>query len=191
MASTTPFNQLTGALQAYLAPKNEPEPAVNATPAGNWVLLGATDGDQAQENSGAATKHRDNDHTGPVKAVRPEEDVMFTFTVVGLTLENWARIIRAIGNLTSAAGPPATTKMPLKRGQVVTEYALLMRGAAMSPYGNYPGQFYCPRCYNDSEPKPTFGKGNRPGLDVALTALEDDTQSNDLDKMGWVRVQTS
>jgi len=189
MATTTPFNQLTGVLQFYLAPKIEPEPAVNATPAGNWVLIGPTDGDQVITHGGAATQFRDNDHTLPVKAVRPEEDIMLNFTVVALTLENYAKLIAAIGNLTTAAGPNST-KMPLMRGQTYAEYSLLLKGAAQSPYGIFPAQFYVPRCYQGSEPTPTWGKGNRPGLDCEFHVLADDTQSaNDIG--GWFRAQTS
>ncbi len=189
MATTTPFSQLTGALQIYLAPKIEAEPAVNATPAGNWVLIGATDGDQKVKHAGAVTWFRDNDHTAPVKGVRPEEDITFSFMIVGLTLENYSKMISSLGNLTTAAGPNST-KMPLKRDQTLSEYSLLIKGASASPYGNFPGQYYVPRCVQAGEPEPTFGKGNRPGLAVEFHPLEDDTQSVN-DKLGWFRVQTS
>ncbi len=189
MATTTPFNQLTGALQFYLAPKIEAEPLVNATPAGNWVLIGPTDGDQKIKHSGAPTWFRDNDNTLPVKAVRPEEDVILSFTVVALTLENYAKLIAAIGNLTTAAGPNST-KLPLMRGQTYAEYSLLLKGAAISPYGVFPAQYYVPRCIQASEPELTFGKGNRPGIACEFHVLADATQSaNDLG--GWFRAQTS
>ncbi len=188
MANVEPFNQLTGALKVYLGPIRETIPAVNAAPAGNWVLLGATDGDQTISNKGAPTFFRDNDHTGPVKGVRPEEDVTYEFTLVGLTLENWSRLINQVGKLTQVAGPPQTTKMPMKRGQVLTEYALLMTGAALSPYGALPGQWYVSRCVQASEPQAVFGKGNRPGLAANFTAVEDDTLADD-DRLGYLIVQ--
>ena len=65
MPSTVPFSQLTGAWSMYLAPKIEPETVVNIAPAGNWLLIGATDGDQKVKHAGPLTFFRDNDHTGP------------------------------------------------------------------------------------------------------------------------------
>jgi hypothetical protein len=189
MGTTTPFSQLTGALQIYLAPKIEGEPLVNATPAGNWVLIGATDGDQKVKHVGAVVWLRDNDHTGPVKGVRPIEDILITVMVVGLTLENYSKMINALGNLTTATSPNST-KMPLKRDQTLSEYSLLFKGLSSSPYGNFPGQYYIPRCVQAGEPELVFGKGNRPGLLVEFHPLEDDTQSVN-DKLGWFRVQTS
>lgn len=189
MATTVPFNQLTGALQFYLAPKIEPEPLVNATPGVNWVLIGATDGDQKIKHAGSITWFRDNDHTGPVKGVRPEEDVMLSLTVVALTLEFYSRLINNVALLSTAAAPN-TTKMPLKRDQTLTEYSLLLRGSAISPYGLFPAQYYIPRGVQAAEPEPTFGKGNRAALALEFHALEDDTQSN-ADRLGWLRAQTS
>src|SRR3972149_1681985 len=105
MASSTPFEQLTGTLEVWLAPVGEAVPAVNAAPAGNWYKLGPTDGEQSQQNSGALTYFRDNDHQGPVKAVRPEEDVIFAFNLVGLVLEAWARVLDEAANIVSVGGP--------------------------------------------------------------------------------------
>ena len=190
MASSQPFEQLTGTLSVYVAPVGEAEPAVNATPAGNWYLLGPTDGEQSQQNAGALTYFRDNDHQGPVKAVRPEEDVIIAFNLVGLVLEDWARVLDEAANIVSAGGPPATKTMPLKRGAVPNEYALLFKGAAASPYGAFPGQFMIPRGVFDGEPQPTWAKDGRPMLECEFHAIEDDNQS-DINRMGWLKVQTA
>lgn len=190
MAFMEPFAQLTGAVKIYLAPAGTPEPTVNATPSGAWVELGATDGEQSIELSGALTFFRDNDHQGPVKAVRPEEDVVVNFTLVNLTLEHVARVLSDVANVASDAGPPATKRLGFKRGANPTVYALLMRGEADSPYGLYPGQNYIPRCVSDAEPTITRGKDARAEIECAFTALEDDTQSEAY-RLGWSRVQTS
>lgn len=190
MASTEPFDQLTGTLKIYIAPQGEAIPAVNTTPTGNWVELGATDGEQSLEHAGENTYFRDNAHQGPVKGVRPEEDVIAHFTVVGLTLENYARILHQVSQVTTAGGPPATKKIPLKRGATLTEYALLLRGEAMSPYGIFPAMYVIPRGVFDGQPQPTFAKDGRPALECDFYVLEDDSQA-DADRMGWLIAQTA
>lgn len=190
MGAMEPFNQLTGTLKVYLAPATEPEPVVNAQPAGNWVHVGATDGEQSIAHMGELTRFRDNLRQGPVKVVRPEEDVEITMTIVELTLENWARVISSVSRVISASGPPPTKRLPLKRGADPTEYSLLLRGNVLSPYGAFPGQFYIPRCVAGGEPTATFAKDGRPGLEVTFIVLEDIDQPAG-DEMGWLRVQTA
>lgn len=189
MASTEPFGRLVGTLTVYIAPAGEAEPAVNATPAGNWIEFGATDGEQSLEHTGDLVFFRDNDHQGPVKAVRPEEDVIVRFTIVNLTLENYARILSETSKVTTAAGPNSK-KLPFKRGHVPTEYALLLKGSAESPYGNYPAHYYIPRCVQASSPTQKRARGDSAALECAFQVLEDDTQAAG-DEMGWMRAQTS
>jgi hypothetical protein len=190
MSSNEPFSQLTGPTDIYVGPVGETVPAVNATPAGNWILLGPTDGEQSIQHSGALTYFRDNDHQGPVKAVRPEEGVMFAFTVVGLTLENYARYLDQASDVTSDAGPPATKTLPLKRGFTPNEYALLFKGEADSPYGAFPAMYVVPRGVFDGEPTLTRGKDQRPGLECEFQVIEDDNQA-DANRMGWLVAQTA
>jgi hypothetical protein len=190
MASSKPYDRLTGVVNVYIAPVGETVTAVNATPGGNWVKLGATDGEQSIQTTGKLTYFRDNDHQGPVKAVRPDEEDIVKFTIVGLTLENYARIMDSVSDVVSAAGPPATKKVPLKRGSIPLEYSLLFKGSAMSPYGDYPGQYVVPRGVFDNEPISTFAKDGSPALECEFHALEDDTQV-DAEKLGWLIVQTA
>src|SRR5688572_27929940 len=99
MASNEPFDQLTGVLKVYLAPVGEIVPAVNAAPAGGWVWLGETDGGQKLTHGGALTFLRDDNHQGPVKAIRPEESVMVEFTLVKMTLENYAPLLNQVNSV--------------------------------------------------------------------------------------------
>lgn len=190
MASSEPFGQLTGILQVYLAPQGTAVPAVNATPGGSWYLLGATDGEQKLKHSGKLTHFRDNDHQGPVKSVRPEEDVMAEFTLVNVVLENYARILHAVANLVTVGGPPATRTMYLKRGAIPTEYSLLLKGLAASPYGAFPAMYVLTRVVFDDEPEMVFAKDGRPGLLCNAVVLEDDDYS-DAQRMGWFIAQTA
>lgn len=190
MANTAPFSQLTGALKVYVAPVGETVNVVNTTPVGNWVELASTDGEQSMQVSGKLTYFRDNDHQGPTKAVRPEEDAIYKFKLVSLTLENLARALSTVANIVEAVGPPATKKFPLKRGETPQEYAMLFRGLALSPYGPLPGQFVVPRGIFDNEPTMTFGKDKRAELDCEFHALEDDAQP-EADRLGYLIVQAT
>lgn len=191
MAFIEPFDQLLGALTIYIAPVGTSIPAVNTTPSGDWVELGATDGEQSLQHSGKLTHYRDNDHQGPVKGTRPEEDIVAAFTLVSLTLEHQGRILDQASDVVEDSGPPATKTLPLKRGPVPNEYAMLLKGEALSPYGALPGMYVLPRGVFDNEPQLTFGKDNRAEVECEFTVWEDDDQADDADKMGWLVVQTA
>lgn len=193
MAANEPFDMLTGPVVCYIAPATEAEPDVNTadpTSGTNWVLLGPTDGEQTVAFSGDIEIHRDNDHQGPVKTTRPEEQVQITLPVVGLTLENLGYILNSVSNVASDAGPPATKALPLKRGFDLTEYSLLLKGEADSPYGAFPGQTYVPRCVAGGEPEITRGKEGHPMAEVVFEVMEDDDQAAG-DEMGHTTVQTA
>jgi hypothetical protein len=192
MSAMSPYAQIVGPAKIYLAAYGTAEPAVDATPGSSWVELGPTAGDQDIAHDGDLEEFRDNDHQGPVKVTRPDEDVLVHFTVVGLTLEHYARIINDVSQVTSVtSGAAAAKRLSLKRGFTPTEYALLIKGDADSPYGIFPGQTYIPRCVQASSPNPTRGKAQRAELECEFKALEDDLQSVDEDKLGWSTVQTS
>ncbi|KPV54861.1 hypothetical protein SE17_01220 [Kouleothrix aurantiaca] len=191
MAAGNPFEQLTGPCKVYIAPYGEPVPEINIMPAGNWVLLGSTDGDQKIKHGAKTTTFKDNDHQGPVKVIRHEEDIDVKFKVVDLSMENYAYIIHNVSKITSgltSVVPVTYKRMPLKRGATLFEYAMLFRGPTASPYGIYPGMYVFPRCVNVSEPETTWGKNQRVALEVGMQILEDDAQTED-DQMGWLIVQ--
>jgi hypothetical protein len=190
MSTNTPFARLISTWTIYLAPAGEAKPVVSATPAGNWVVLGPTDGEQSVQNMGKLAFLRDNDHQGPVKSVRGDEDVKARFNLVGLTQENYAKILHDASNVAADAGPPASKAIPFKRGNEPTEYALLMKGALDSPYGAFPGQIYIPRCVDDSEPQMVRSRSGSPALACEFVALEDDTEASG-DEMGVWEVQTA
>jgi len=193
MAYKEPFEQLTGTLTVYIAPHTSPlsVPDVDDTPTSPWVELGDTDGEQSIQHAGALTYFRDNANQGPRKAVRPEEDVIITFTLVGLTLENYARMLDDVDDVeeTSAgAATIGTKKLPLERGFSPTEYGILLKGEAISPYGVWPGMYVVTRGVFDGEPTPTFAKDGRPGLEVEFHAIVDENQDAG-EELGWLIVQ--
>ena len=164
----------------YVAPVGSAEPDVTAEPVSPWVELGCTDGQQSLQYVGALEYFRDGCHQGPVQAVRPEEDVVVQFTLVGLTLENYARILSQVDAVkTDEVADPETRTLLMVRKFAPTEYALLLRGEAFSPYGAWPGICLIPCGVFDGEPQLTFAKDGRVGIEVEFRALEDDTQDED------------
>lgn len=190
MPTNTPYTRLVGTWTVYVAPTGEAKPDVDDAPAGNWAELGPTDGEQSVANMGRLTYFRDNDNQGPVKAVRPEEEVVATFTLVGLSLENYATILHDSGNVSTDAGPPAIKSIGLQRGFDPNEYALLLRGSLDSPYGAFPGQIYIPRCVEDGEPTMTRARDGSPGLECEFHALEDSGEAAG-ETLGVWEVQTA
>lgn len=189
MASMQPYSQLTGTLKVYLAAYGEAEPDISTTPGGNWIELGPTDGEQAIEEAGDLTKFYDNDHQGPVKGTRAQEDLMVRFTVVNSTLEQIARVKRSVAAVVSTTmGGQNVKRLPHKKGATPTEYALLLRGDADSPYGVLPGQHYFPRGLFAGAGTRTRTKDGRPGIESIYHVLEDDAQTED-NKMGWETVR--
>lgn len=190
MPNVAPFDRLIGPLKVYIAPEQEAEPSVDAAPAGNWAELGPTDGGQTMSYEGSIEYLRDDDHTGAVKGVRPEDDIIVTTNVVGLTLENIAQIFHDVANVSVDAGPPATKQVGLKRDYNPPTYAMLLRGEAHSPYGDFPAQFYIPRGYFDGEPEVSFMKDEGAGIEIEFHVIADDTQAAG-DEFGWLTAQTA
>lgn len=191
MAATTPYGQLVGPCTVYLAAALTAEPAVNATPGASWTEIGATTGDQQAISKKAPNQYLyDNEHQGPVKAVTPQEDPMIGFTLANLTHAHLARMINSVSTITTAAGPPAVSRVPIKSGYIPTEYAILVKGLADSPFGNFPAQWYIPRGVFEKTVEILRGKDKRAELACEFKALEDDTQS-DGNRLGWTTAQTS
>jgi len=185
MADQSPYAQLTGTWQFWVAASGTTMTALDASPSGSWTAVGKTDGDQSYSWVGALTAFLDNHATGPRKHTRPEEGFTVTMTLVDLTLESLATTLSMASGAVAAgtSGALTTKSLPLRRGFVPNRFALLARGGAlvasntMSPYGAWPGQIYIPQGVFNGEPVATFSKGGRPGIETIFTAEYDDTQS--------------
>lgn len=198
MTTQTPYGRLVGVWKIYLAPATESKTNLDATPSGNWVEVGATDGEQVFQLTGSLTPFMDNDSTGPRKHVRPEEGAMFKATLVNLTLEHRARIrgMATADVTTTTSGALAVKRLPNRRGYVPTRYSLLARGGAiessntMSPYGAWPAQLYIPIGVFDGEPEETYAKDGSPGIEFEFLAEWDSTQTAG-NEFGYLEVQSS
>lgn len=189
MAVNTPYGQLVGPCAVFVAAASTAEPTVTSTPGASWTEVGATTGDQTISKEAAATLFYDNDHQGPVKGVTPQEDVKIMFTLANLTHAHLARILSAIGNITTASGPNVS-RVPMKSGYTQTELAIVVKGLADSPFGNYPAQWYIPRGFFEKSLEIVRGKEARAELECTFLVLEDDNQT-DGNRLGWTTAQTS
>jgi hypothetical protein len=201
MATNTPYGMLTGTWKFWLAPATETVPLLDVAPAGNWVALGATDGDQEFAYKGALTMFTDNHYTGPRKHVRPEEGFTVKAKLAHLTLEDRAKALSMASTSVATAtggsgGALSVKKLPLKRGFNPVRYSLLARGGAvdasntMSPYVAGPAQLYIPIGVFDGEPSETYGKGSTPLIEFEFVAEIDSTQAAGYE-FGYLEVQAS
>jgi hypothetical protein len=127
-------------------------------------------------------------HTGPVKALRTEEGLEVNFSLVDLTLENYALVLNS-NTVTAAAGPPAIKTLPIHKGVHVDLRAMLIRGR--SPYGNLPLQYQIPVVYQSESPSVDYIKTDKSVLACVWTALEDLSASTDADRFGQIVAQTA
>lgn len=191
MSGMSPFAQLIGVSKIYLAPYGTALPTLDTTPAGAWVELGPTDGDQTITSEGDMEYWTDNDGNSNVTARRGESTVMATFTLVGLTMENLGRVMHNISNIiTTTSGALAVKEVGLEQSYVPTEYALLIRGDTMSPYGVWPAQTFIPRGIFENSVERGTGKTTRAEIECEFSALRDDAQVSGK-KLGWSQAQAS
>ena len=188
--SVTPFDQVVGSWLVYIAAATEAAPDVDDAPVGNWVLLGPTDGGQTLDFEGDLEFFMDDESQGPRKSVRPEENVKLTLAVVGLTLDNFAKMLSLAANVATAAGPPAIKTLPLVRGYDPTVYSILLRGEAHSPYGSLPAQYWIPMMVADGSPSIVMGKTERQACENTFTAIWDAAQASG-DEFGYLEAQTA
>lgn len=189
--SMEPFEQLAGnPLDVYVAPYGEAFPDVDDPPAGNWTLLGTTDGGQKIKDASPLTYFYDDSHQGPVKATRPKEDKTYSFLLVDLLPETYGTVLSNAAAVSTDITPNVKI-LPLKRGRTPTVYALLLRGETSSPEANLPAQFEVTKGVFDGEHELEFSKTARVGLQVEFHALEDDAVTNEDERMGRLVVQTS
>jgi hypothetical protein len=167
-----PYEILVGVGRLYIAPAGEAKPALGATPGGNWVDLGETEGGVKVNKTQNIETFSSDQRTGKIKAKRTEEGLTIETNLHEITLENLANVIG--GTVTDTAPGAATIgyrSLPLYTGAEVEEYALLFRGD--SAYGDFPGQYYVPRGFMDDDVETEYTKDGKTLIPVKFEALED------------------
>ena len=195
--SDSPYEILIAQFALYVGPVGEAYPAVEDAPAGNWVLVG-TSGGQNYDESGVQITHDQSTNpirvygtTGPRKMVRVSEDLRIVVNLMDMTLEEYTRIISDVAPADTVAGGGAAgfREIDLLRGLTPSEKALLLR-AEQSPYGdgwNY--QYEIPKAVNTSSPTVSYVKGDAPVLGLEYTAVEDPDAASDSERFGRIVVQ--
>ncbi len=86
-------------------------------------------------------------------------------------------------------GTPGTKEIGLSRGHSVAQRALLLRGTAHSPYGDFPAQYQIPVAIQVGEAEPAFVKGEPAGLALEFQALEDPDATIETERFGLIVAQ--
>jgi len=183
------YELLTGVGALYVAPVGEVFPALEVTPAGNWVALGNTiDGvtiNIEQENEEITV----DQETGPVKAIRTTEGVTVSTNLAVSTLENLAQVLsQTITTVAPGSGTIGTKSIGLYRGTTVVEKAFLFRGN--SPYGAaFTGQYQLTRGYFAGETETEFVKDGVAQIPIEFRVLVDLAAGSDALKFGKLIVK--
>lgn len=184
--------------KVYLAPIGETYPEIQATPAGNWELLGSG-GDVNLGDDGITVSHeqtlnpkRTLGSTGPVKVTRSEENLMISGVLEDLSLEEYAKILNdvTVTDVVADADTGGYRHIPMRQGNTVATFALLIRGENASPYGeSYNFQYEIPVVYQSGNPAPVFQKADSASLSFEFTALEDTNAATAAERFGRVVAQ--
>lgn len=170
---------VNGPLSLYWAPVGEAYPAVDATPAGNWVLVGSS-GDQNYTEDGVVVTIEDEKNLWtplgsavPTAAFRTAQSIMVGLTMADMTMAN-LRVGWNLLAVTNDAGPPITQALSLDFTLTLNDMALLVRGTSKSAElagGNL--QFEINRAVEMAVHAMSFVKGEPVGLELEFTALRD------------------
>lgn len=171
--NVTPYEIIAGPAKVYLAPVGTAFPAVDALEAAfnvAWIPLGHTDGGVKVMHGQTIVPLRTDQVTAPVKAVRSEEDLEISFSIVELTLENYATVLnQGVAGVTDNGG---NKEINLYRGgSGIETFALLARGDQLSPYGPYNLQYEVPSVYQSAPPEVEYTKDAKALLGCTFTAI--------------------
>ncbi|PYE86914.1 hypothetical protein [Phyllobacterium leguminum] len=192
-----PFEIIAAPFTAYYAPLGTAFPVISAAPAADWTKIG-TSGDKNYDEEGVTVQHtqdinkvRSLGSTGPIKAFRREEDLIISFTVWDVSLENYRLALNQNEVSTTAAGvgTAGTRSVQFYKGEQVATMALLLR-SHVSPYGDGMNmQYEVPYCFMSGNPEPAYRKGEPAGMALEFTALRDPAAVTDAASFGRLLIQ--
>ena len=191
--SQNPNHIIAGPVDVYVAPVGESFPAIGATPAGNWTLIGTNGSDTDYTEDGVTVSHPETvedfyslGSTGPVKAFRTQEQMEISFELKDISADEYARVF----NFGTKATDTDDYTVDIYRGLEVAYRALLIRGAGLSPAGNaYNLQYEVPRVRQNSTPEVVYVKGEPAGLSLSFMAMIDLSAASESEKFGRLRYQ--
>jgi hypothetical protein len=161
-----PFEVVAGPLTVFVAPVGTAFPLVNAAPPGTWFKLGTNGPDNFEENGVMVTHNqtlnpwRSAASTVARKVFRSAEEFLLEFTLVDLTIEQYAKVMND-ATVSTTVGPPATKDINLMLGTAVTTFAMIARG--VSPINDtLPAQYQVPIVYQGARRSPPTRRTHRP-----------------------------
>lgn len=164
-------------------------PLINATPAGTWTLLGNTEGGIGVSHDFSIEMLRVDQKSGPQKAIRTEENLIITFALAELTLEQYAKALNnaVVTDVAPGAGVAGHRSFKLRQGFDTALFAMLVRGP--SPYMDANMQYEVPVVCQTGAPGLTFVRDDKSVLELEWQAIEDRAAATDADRFGTLRAQ--
>ncbi len=157
---------------------------MDITPAGNWALIGSS-GDENYHEDGVSITVGQEIVTWtpfglslPLEAFRTNESIVVGVRIADLTLEEMRHAFNQ-ATVTTDAGPPAISSIPLYRGPgKLAEMALLIRGTGKSPYAAAVNiQWEINRAVHTNAPEFLFSKAEPVAPTLEFTVLYDQTNA--------------
>jgi hypothetical protein len=182
-----PFEIVAGPATVYVAPLGEAFPAINATPAGNWVALGDTEGGVSVEVAQETAELTTDQKSAPLKIIRTGESVTVTFALAEVTLEHFAKLMddAVVTDTAPGGGTAGHRSFPLKRGLGELRcWAMLIRGN--SPYMDANLQYELNKVVMTGSPTWANAKDDKVVLETEWKVLHDPNASN---AIGTIRAQ--
>lgn len=188
----TPLEIICAPYTVWRAPVATAFPVVDAAPSGSWTKIG-TNGNVNYTEGGVTVKHgqtlkkiRGVGSTLVLKMVRTEEEHIISLMLMDLTLAQFSPALNGNSITTTAAssGVAGNKAINLERGLLVTQYALLVRGA--SPEYDGIAQYEIPIVGLISSQDVKFSKDDPAALQLEFEAIRHSSLG-----AGLLRVQTA
>lgn len=198
--NSAPYEIVAQPFELWVAPVGTAFTLIDEDPESPWTKVGTSGALNYTEKKGVSVTQKQTvdlwralGSTGPRKAFRTEEEFRVSLELADLTLEQYALALNHNTVTTQAAGAAAGyKKIGLSRGLNVIQKALLIRGAAASPYGpDWNAQFEVPIAVQVGSPSISFVKGAPAGIELEWAALEDASASDETERFGRLVVQNT
>ena len=189
--ATEPFDIIVGPADVWVAAVGHAFPLVGSELSKNrfapdvsgWQYLGFTEGGVKVTHDAGATLIHVDQHSGPVKAFRPQEVLKVAFSLVTLTLESYALAANSI----HVTDHGMDRSLDLAFGFDVRQKAMVIRGP--SPYVDEDNgaQYELPVVVQTGAPTVDFKRDDKSVLTLEFSTLEDPHAATPGERFGRLR----
>jgi hypothetical protein len=169
--ATEPYSIVVGPGSIWVAPVGTAFPAVDATPAVDWVSLGNTDGGVRITHVRETAEHGVDQSVLPQKRTLTRAAEEIRFSLAGLTLETYTKALDGATVTPTAAGAGTAGDKAFNIEPGVVEYAMLIR--VPSPYMAGYLQYEYARVARMDNSEVPYTKDGKTLIPTAWSALED------------------